>query len=476
MGRLSLPLGILAGLCIHLVLIGALDLRDLPGPGGTLLVTDLARGAFSEGLSAWLGWPLAVLLGPLLGVRVLMASAAAAAMLGAALGSRALGGSALLGALLAACWSLSAGQPWLISGSTVAWGLAWLGLGVTWDAARRDAPSGAGLGTGLLVLAAAAKPTALAALPLVVPALLLTQRRAVLLGAMAAGGLLALIPAWLTLPTDTPWLAAQALGVGESSGGLWGLVAQQGRLPLAVGLALLCAGLARSRPATACMVLVLVGAGVVAVSRGERLQPRHLLPLCFGLVVSCSLLSRSRAASAVLVALLLADTVAWSHAFADQRAEHLDVARSALPGLPWPRYPEPAWAVFYESSTPGALALMTHATAARGGALILPLVDRRESHASAAAALAGQPVIVLTQARCCRQDETTRTCADRLVSALRASPASAILPSQSRAVPEGHRPLAEALLTALSPRHRRAAERWRVVAGAGDGPLPCADR
>ncbi len=476
MGRLSLPLGILAGLCIHLALTGALDLRDLPGPGGTLLVADLARGTMSEGLSAWLGWPIAALLGPGTGVRVLMALAAASAMLGAALGSRALGGSGLLGALLAACWSLSAGQPWLISGSTVAWGLAWLGLGLTWDAAERDAPRWAGLGAGLLVLAAAAKPTALAALPLVGVAVLLAKRRAVLLGALAVGGLIALIPAWLTLPTDTPWLAAQAIGAGEGSGGLGELIWQQGRLPLAAGLALLCAGAARSRPAGAAVVLVLLGAAVVLASRGERLQPRHLLPLCFGLVAVAGLLARSRAASAILVALLLADTLAWSHAFADQRAEHLDTARSALPVLPWPSYPEPAWAVFYESSTPGAIALMDHASEATGGALVLPLVDRRESHAVAAAALAGHPAVVLTRDRCCGQDEAAQACADRLVADLKASPASAILPGQSRAVPEAHRPLAEALLLALSPRHRRAAERWRVVTGAGDGPLPCAAR
>ncbi|MFT5682780.1 MAG: hypothetical protein ACI8RZ_003704 [Myxococcota bacterium] len=358
----------------------------------------------------------------------------------------------------------------------MAWGLSWLGLGLTWDGARRDVPGVVGLGAGLLVLAAAAKPNALAALPLVAVAVLLAERRGVIVGAMVAGGLLALPVAWLTLPTATPWLAAQAVGTTGGSASLGAMIVKQGRLPLVVGLAILTAGLARSRPAAAATVLVLLGAAVVIATRGERLHPRHLLPLCFGLVAVASLASRSRVAAVALVALALADTIGWSHAFADQRAEHLDTAPSAAPSLPWPTYREPTWSVFYESSTPGAISLMAHATDATGGVVLLPLVDRRESHATAAAAVAGHASIVLTFSRCCRRDEPVTDCSERLAAALRASPASAILPTQSRAVPEAHRPLAEALLTTLRPRSRRSTERWQVVTGSGDGPMPCASR
>ncbi len=482
MGRLSgsgirLLVGLLIGLLVHVALVMALDLRDLPGPGGALLVTDLAEGAVREGLSSWLGWPLAALLGPVAGARALMGTSVLAALIGAALGGRALGGSGSVAALLAACWSLSAGQGWLISTSTVAWGLCWLGMGLTWDGARRDALVAVGLGGGLLLLAAAARPTALAAVPLVAVAVLLTERRGAFVGALLVGGLIALLPAWLTLPTDTPWLATQATETSAGRAGFWAMLSEQGRLPLAVGLGVLVAALSRSRPGGVAVALVVLGVTAVALSRGERLQPRHLAPLCFSLVAVGGLLAgRSRAAGAALVVLALSDSLAWSHAFAEQRAEHLGTAPAALPAPPWPTYPPPEWSVFFESSTPGALELMAHAAAASGGAVVLPLIDRRESHATAAAAVAGHPSIVLTPARCCRDADSAESCAERLVAALHASPAAAILPAQSRAVPESSRPLAEALLSELNPRRRRSAERWLVVTGSGTGPLPCASR
>lgn len=444
---------------------------------------DLALSQTAQGLSAWLGWPLAALLGPVAGARVLGAAAVLAAASGAALGGRALGGpwSGSMAALLVGAWSLSAGQGWLLGGGTVAWGLAWLGLGLSWDGAHRSRHGLAALGAGLVVLGAAAKPTALAAAPLLLPALLLAEReRWRLCLAMAAGALVALLPAWLTLSTSTPWMSPQAVAAVSSSGivAVFTELAPQGRLPVVLLLGVIGAPLCRRRPAAlVALGVVILGAILIADARGERLQPRQLLPLCFGLLVPIAAMAeRSRAVLAALVLLAAVDTLSWGHAFADQRSTYLQTDAFPLPRVPWPTYPEPAWVVFHESSTPGALELMALAADVTAGAVALPLTDRRESHLEAAAATLGQPVRILTPGRCCRRGEAVADCAVRVADDHRASRATAIVPGKRFAVPPDQRDFADALILALIPRRDHIRRRWLVVAGQGEGPMACTSR
>ena len=473
---------IVAAIVIHLALVSAMDLRDLAGPGGTLLVRDLARGETSQGLAAWMGWPVAALLGPVIAARVLVSASVAAAVVGAGLAGRALGGlwSGSVAALLVACWALSAGQGWLISGGTVAWGLCWLGIGLTWDGAERTAPGAVALGAGLVVLGAAAKLTALSAAPLVVLALFVAEENRLRLGlAMVLGSAVALLLAGLTLPTTAPWATEQALQQSAALAVLVGLPTKtpQGVLPMAVGMAVLGAVLSpRRRVAGAAVALVVIGFVAIASARGERLQPRHLLPLSFGLVIpAAALAARVRGLAVVMVVVALLDTLAWGHAWAELRATHLETAAFQAPRPPWPTYEPPAWTVFHESSTPGAIALMTLASEGDGGVVGLPLADRRESHLEAAAAIVGQPSRVLTTARCCQTGEAIEACAVRVQSDLLASGARLILPGNSVAVPEVHRDFAAALMAQQRSR-RRSSARWQVVAGRGDGPLPCTGR
>lgn len=181
-----------------------------------------------------------------------------------------------------------------------------------------------------------------------------------------------------------------------------------------------------------------------------------------------------RLLAGLLVVLCAADTLSWAAAWTAQRAQYLETAPLAVPALLAERYPEPAWVVFHESSTPGAVELMS--LAGSGPVAGLPLTDRRESHLEAAAAIAGHPWRILTTARCCRRGEALEACAARVAEAAHTSAGRTILPGKHFAVPAEHRAWAKALSAALFPRPDRRRQRWRVVEGQGEGPLPCAVR
>ena len=117
-------------LSVHLFLLSALDLSDLPGPGSALWALDALLGTTKEGIAAY---PLRLTV-PLLGLdalRLQQALALVLAVWGAVLGARALGGGkgALAGAVVA-CWGLAQFQSMLIDVGATAWGLSWFGLGL----------------------------------------------------------------------------------------------------------------------------------------------------------------------------------------------------------------------------------------------------------------------------------------------------------------------------------------------------------
>lgn len=490
--RWLLPLtGGSVALLAHLCFLRALDLQDLPGPGSALLVLDLVLGETSQGLSAWLGMPLAALLGPLLGVRVLMSLCTAAAIAGAALAATALGGPRA--GALAAAWTglgaLGAHQGWLIDTGTVAWGLSWLGVGLAWQARPRPAA----LGAALLVLAVAAKPSALPLAPLALfsPFLLASDasaasRRALLL-ALAGGALLAVPLALLSQPPHTPWLAGELSSLSAPPSGwqeklerTWGLSGQSAVLGGLLLLALLAGLLPPQRHRWLRLLVVLLtlllALGVVAV-RGDRLQPRHLLPLSLGLLAPAAVLAalpppRLGAVLGLALALLAgADSLRWAQAWSGQREAHIDLAPARLPRLPAPRHHDPDdldWSIFFESSVPGAVALMQLAAASPGPAVVAPLQDRREAHFAVAAALAGHPWAVLGSRRCCLSDEPLEGCAQRVAQALQDAGARVVFPNKILSIPQEEQAFVAAVQGRLLPRPPRRQTRWISV----DAPAP----
>ena len=135
-------------LVFHGLLLSALDLSDLPGPGSALWALDAFQGTMKEGLASF---PLR-LTTPLLGLHALRLQQVMALLLatwGVALGARALGGSGALAATAAACWGLVQYQSILLDVGTTAWGLSWFGLGLAWWGGSHGAGRWIALGAAL---------------------------------------------------------------------------------------------------------------------------------------------------------------------------------------------------------------------------------------------------------------------------------------------------------------------------------------
>jgi hypothetical protein len=492
------------GLAFHGWLLTGLDLRDLPGPGGVLVVRDLLLGEHQQGPVSWLGTPLVLLgLRADLAVRLMMSLSLLAAMLGAALATWALAGTrtAPWAALLTACWATAAHQSWLLDPGGPAWGLAWLGLGLAWWGCARHRLGLAALGGALLVLGVATKASALPVLVLLVAAPWLRSipdapaaaRQAWLwrCAALAIGLLLGAAIGWLLQSPSQPWLGAQAAEGGAGAGGLQAILSLPGRglpmgsFPLLAALAVVGAALlARRQPvALGVLALTLLALALVGEARAERLQPRHLLPASLGLIVLVAAMGavrRPRGLAPAVLALLCGlgalDSLAFAGAFADQRARFAQTEPTTLPSAPSflaRRFAEPPWLLFHESSIAGAVELMALPAGAPGAVASPPYQERRDAHLEVATLLAGRVYRHLDATRCCAGDQPLGACAAGVVSGLDTAGALLVLPGKNVVVAPEARPFAQALLEAGSVRERRAV-RWYAIQGQGDGgELPC---
>ncbi len=118
----------------------SLDLRDLPGPGGVKVLTALAtQNLDRDGLTRLTGTLLPLFPDPLQALRAVVAAGALLAVAGALLAGRALAGprAGLLAGLVAASFGQSLFASVLQCPDAPAWGLAWLGVGLSWMAARQ---------------------------------------------------------------------------------------------------------------------------------------------------------------------------------------------------------------------------------------------------------------------------------------------------------------------------------------------------
>lgn len=489
------------GLALHTLLLWGLDLRDLPGPGGVLLARDLLLGQHSQGPASWLVLP-GVLLGPVPALRLLGAASLAAAMMGAGLAAAALAGrrAAPWAVVLTACWALVVHQALLVDAGGPAWGLSWLGLGLSWWACTCRRYGLVVLGALLLALGVATKASAL-------PVVLLlpigpwlrslegaSERsgpgRLALVLALLVGLALGAVLGWACQSAGQPWLAPQAVA---SQGGGWLLAvlslgergAVHGSFPLLLGLAALGTVLfARRQPMVlVVLALSLLTLAVVGEARAERLQPRHLLPASVGLVVLVAALGAWRrlrwAAPLVMGALCclaLLDGLAFAQAFSAQRERFALTEPSRLPGMPTVfahRYPELPWAVLYESSLVGVAPLLDLPDEATTAVASPPYQERRDAHLEVASLQLGAAYRRLTEERCCTRDQDLQACASEVVQALDAAGALLVLPGKLEVVAQEDRAFAQALEQGLGVTTRRPA-RWRAILGTGSGgELPC---
>jgi len=478
-------------------LLGHLDVSDLPGPGGALLARDLWLGQVQQGPAAWAGHALTALgLGPAAAARAVCFGGFAAALAGAGLAAGALSGwsAGAWAALLCAAWGLAAAQGWLLDPGGLAWGLAWLGVGLAWAGAARGRALPAALGAALLVFGVAVKASALPVAPMLAAGPLLAPpgaRRRVGI-ALAVGAAVALLPAWAAQSPDQPWLPR---GDGAPrSGPAWlgavlalpGRGLRHGAFPALFGLAAVgtAAGARRRSLRLALLAFGLLAFALTGHARGERLQPRHLLPASLALVVlaaSPAGLRRGRrlawAGLGGACALGLLDTVAYADAWAAQRAAHAGTAPARLPGAPEVferRHAALPWVVFAESSLAGAAALPEVVAGARHGLAGPPLQDRREAQLEVLAAEAGMPWRTVARDPCCRAAEDLAGCAARVLDDVERSGFLLVLPGKALAAERGEQAWVGALLAEVQARRpapqRRRWITWRGPGGSGAGP------
>ncbi len=507
---LPLALALVGALALQLWLLAALDLRDLPGPAGILLVRDLQTGSRVLGWPARLGSPLLLLTDPLLAARAWCSLCGLAAMAGVSMAAGAVGGrrAAAWGALLAAVWTPAAHQAWMIGPGIVAWGLAWLGTGACWLGCRRGSTGLATIGAFVAVLGMACKASALPLAAMLPLGILLVPRRqrGPLAGWVAVAVAMAAGLAWTGLPAREPYLAgAPPSGAQGGAGLLPGLAAilhlpqrglAQGAFPWLAGLAGLCALPLGTRRLLRALCWLISVALLLALARslGESTAPRYLLAPSMGLLVLLATgpgqLARRAwprrigvLAAAVVVLSMLADTLAFAEAWAAQRQPLLGTEAAALPAMPAAlraRHANLSRGMLMESSEPGILELVELCTAApEEGVVTVRLRDRREIHGQVAATAAQRPHLLLDHRRCCPHGRLSDSCAQATVARFQDSGAILLLPRRMEGLEPDHKAWVEALVEAAeaagSPEHDSSWWRsWR--AQRTGGPLPCSPR
>jgi len=497
----------------RLYLLMGLDLSDLPGPGGVqflALALDTTPGdpplpalvyRWAIVLSGLEPVPASQLLG--VGSSVLGIAGAMAATW-ALLGRHA----AIATGLLLACWAQHLQQALLVGMGAPACALAWTGLGLAWWGSR-IAPRGLPLtllGAALVALGAGLKPTALPVLALLAFVPLLSWRPwwSALASTAAAGlGVIAGRAALAPFATASPDIQTTLPAVGDVVSG-WTLLAShrqsepEGAL---LELAIFGAGMALVPGKHQLRRLLLLAAsaallGYASHSLGDWLRFRYLVPAALGCFVLAGdglgrfarWLPRFRALAwvplATVCTLLSLDALAFHQAWSDARTPVVGTAVHSLPPVPtawtW-RYLDLHWDS--SLSTQGAASLMALVRQApEAGVAVLPLQDGRHSHAEAAAAIAGVPIVLLEEQRCCPTDQHAVLCARETLAALERVGASVVLLPRSHnqgRVPRANFSWVQSIQGAAWGHYdvQDHDSWWATLETHGTaGPLPCSTR
>ncbi len=495
---------------LRLALLWGLDLSDLPGPGGVqFLALALDPEPADLPLPALVfRWAIRWLpMSPTGAVRTLVALCSLLSIAGAMAAAWALLGrhAAIITGLLLACWAQHIQQALLLGMDAPACALAWAGLGLAWWGARCKLPGlpMALFGGFLVALGAALKPTALPVLALLLLVPLLAGRpwwRPALASVATALGGLAGHAAVAPFATSAPDVQGSLPAIGDVAAGWMRLLALRQGEPEGALLELMVLGaVAAAAPGkgwvrrVALAVLTAALLGYACHSLGDWLRFRYLVPAALGVFVLAAdglgravrwrarLQAVGWALVAVVAALLTLDALAFHQAWSDARVPAVGTAPHRLPTAPvawsW-RYRD----LFWDSSlsTQGAAGLMALVRQAPpAGVAVLPLQDGRHAHAEAAAAMAGLPLILLEEQRCCPSGLHAVLCARETVRALDAAGVLVVL------LPSGGDPVripresfawARSLQAAASsalPLQQPDAW-WATLQGQGqDGPPPC---
>jgi len=461
-----------------------LDLSDHPGPAGILVLRDLLAGTNDQGLASQLGRVFSAALGPVAALHALSVGSSLAAMTGAGLAACAIGGSTAAGVLLAATWSLTAGQSWLTGPGTLAWGLAWLGVGLTWWGASEGRRAVAALGAGLVVLALTTKATAAPALALLPLCVLFDRNRRTLLP-LLIGLAVGAVVGGLLAPDGLPWFEGR--GNVEPAAAVrsphalaaWRLGERgmhQGALALATAGALAASLIRRSVTTSALLAFTLLLLAAIGVLRGDLLQPRHLITPALGLLLLVTCLPRPALWLPLLVPLAALDTLGFATAWQGQRADRIAVEgfTPPVPEVFVARHAALPQGVFGAASHELALQLAAAGESApKRGVVTVQMQDRRQAHLHVGALLADRPTGTLTAAACCRHATDLRACAAAAVDQALAAGLRVVVPRRTNLDDAREQAFAQGVADALPVTGRARRKSLLKRDGGGDGALPC---
>jgi len=501
MPRSHLLVVVLWTLSLSGLFVGAQDLSDLPGPGGTQLIRDLATGQFSLGLSSHMGsWLLPFTdHDPVLAARVLSVLSTVAAAVGATLlGTAALGRtSGTWAGLLTAAWAPAACMGWSFGSGTVAWGVTWFGIGFCAWACRNQRHGWVAVGALLAVTGTAVKSTAIPALVLLLLVPMwaeggwrgrLRMGALVVVGAaigMGIGLLGATTGEPFLLAPDSPSLArilpaAQGQPALEGMKGIF-MLGRQGHPQGAFGLAVVLASIGVLVPGDrrlmrgAMLLVTLTAMAIIGVVTGPLLLPRYLVPASLGLVVLSGAALRSwpqgrvarntwRGCAGVVWLAVTLDGIAYASAWSELRQTYITIEDHRFPPMPAPladRYGSMSRGIVMESSQPSILGLMTWIQSQPGQPIAtIPFRDRRETHAHVAAIASESPFSVVRLQSCCTDSSVPRACVLELIETIDEGGFRLVIPDDTEGIP---------------PQERRLAVALRRAASAGDLPYQTID-
>jgi hypothetical protein len=454
--------GVLLFACgLHALVLGGLDLSDLPGPASAQLVKLALVGPNpSWELRLLRTWMAASGQDSITATRQVLGLFGLAGLLGVMLLGRVFGGlaGAACAGLVATLWSPYLLTRVLVGLDPIAGGTALLGLGLLFRCVRRGDIPGLALAFpagALLALGVGVKATAL---PLLALALLLPFSFSTSLAGSLGASLLGLAGAWCYRPF--PGFAWRYVldRAGDSrpivptalDPVLLERVAGESFIVPLLGLALAGALLPGSRQRERLLLAVLSGGILFLVARslGPQLQPRFLVlaavgPCVLAGVALARITRLPRGLGWILTPGILAcfffDSMAFLGAFSATRERHVGTEASHLPPAPHPfdrAYANPRFDASL-STWGGSALLRIGQEAPAAGVMGVPLSDSREVLLELGALMSGRPALNPGPERCCVGGRASVACAERVIEELDASGTRLVLPTRLDDDPEG---------------------------------------
>ena len=449
--KLGLPL--LVFFSIHLFLLYALDLRDMPGAAGTETIYKAAIGERKSDSTVlilqWIAHYIDV--GPQQAARILSSFSGLMSLLGLMLcaGSHSKH-AAIIAGWIGASWAMSHYFPILIGADPLAVGSAWLSVGLCWWGSHHLPFLGLpALTLGVVLASFAVSIKELAIPPLAL--LLLTPiwfryRNPILLLVLpivfycAYWGYAWMWPNTTTrVNTDLTWSMSWISEGWSRILDLYDRGLPQGKFDqlIIVSGILLCTS---SKQIPRRLLLWILGGSIIlftAYMLGPRTRPRYLSPSALGVLISISISislwkrHRQNIAVGMLFTLLLADTWAFYDVWGQKRTNIVGGHPDKIPTPPlwWRQQYTIANDITYRDiSMYGAIDLHELLENSSGLAS-MRLRDERHRSLMAFAQILGKPSLVLDPGACCAGQPVNEECAKKIVKSVHKAGYAIVLPT-----------------------------------------------